>query len=80
MTPEQIAARLTQAQKRALKWARADWDRPVTKTHASHCRGLFLDRLLDRAKDLEDGHYVTVYRLTPLGLAVRTIVEQEQQP
>jgi len=76
MTPEQIAAKLTPTQKRALLWLRADggW-------LCSRGAGRSVDVALQyinplRERQIRDG--AAFYRATDTGLAVRRIIEREE--
>lgn len=64
MTPEQIAAGLTKAQRRGL--LNGDWWRD----------GRVINAL--KRKGVVSNHDLFGYELTPLGLAVKAVVEKEE--
>lgn len=73
MTPAEIAARLTPAQRRALLWLPADGSqRKRVLGKPPSYQAMFLLRP-SLAEDVE----FEIYRLTPLGQQVRALVAQE---
>lgn len=84
MTPAEIAARLTPAQKRALLWLPIDGSVSSTRCHWSHTGSMvWLAGRCAAEKHIvgENGPGNDCrWRLTPLGQAVRAIVEQESAP
>ncbi len=85
MTPAEIAARLTPAQKRALLWLPGDGE-PRTRRNWREIvpRRDVLWRLCELGLAAEwesqQARPLFAYSLTDFGQAVRAIVEQEQQP
>jgi hypothetical protein len=81
MTPAEIAAKLTPAQKRALLWLPADGSGRNNRG-AGRPRADIQWRLkFHRAGQMIEQKFIAycgdVVRLTPLGLAVRAIIEQK---
>ncbi len=78
MTPEQIAARLTPAQRKALLWLPGDGSAtPPIHTDPNTPRRDVRHRL--RAAHLAQFAHGSAYCLTQLGQAVRAIVEKEDR-
>ena len=82
-TPEQIAARLTKAQRRAILWLPKDGSevervkQPMTAAVAS-LEMRFSDVCKGRSIRTASGRWSCMaYRLTPLGAAVRAVVAKE---
>lgn len=88
MTPAEIAARLTPARRRALLWLPGDGSAQST-VYANHTYGLWSYQLAQACRRMVQLGLVhrtaassttprIMWNLTPLGLAVRAVLETEQ--